>query len=295
LLALVPVAIAIAVAGVWISASGAVVHTAFPKQPPKLRSPTSAELDILHDAVEFHIRDCMAADGFSYSPRPRNPGFGYRYFPYVIDDLAWAKTYGFGREITARLDREAEAGTDARYIRSLSRAQLDAYGQALTRNRLTGLSATNPLGGTVTHSDAGCETQAWQQIYGSAEQWFQLSTVATNVDSIRESMVRGDKKFGVAVRAWSECMRNNGIAATDPGTLQDNQLARTDAAAQPQDIPLATVEAQCALKSGLSKTAVELDQLYGAQLHEKYRSTYDTLYRLQLTALPLARSVVRPG
>jgi hypothetical protein len=87
-------------------------------------------------------------------------------------------------------------------------------------------------------------------------------------------------------------MLGNGIAAADPATLQQTQLAKTGVTAQSHDISVATFEAQCAVTSGLSLTAQELDHSYGDQLHAKYRSTYDTLYRLQLTALPLARGVV---
>lgn len=295
-----PVVIAIALAVVWTSANGATVSTpadttarSAPKQPLNLRPPTPAELDVLHDAVEFRIRDCMAAQGVRYIPGPRSPGFGYRSFPYVIDDVGWAKAHGFGRDIEAKLDQDAKNGTAGRYYHSLSREQLDAYGQALTRGRLTGLSATSPLGGTVTHSDGGCEAEVWQQIYGSAAQWFQASTIVTNLDNIRHSMVQSDNKFAVAVHAWSKCMLGNGIAVADPATLQQTQLAKTGVTAQSQDIAVATFEAQCAVTSGLSRSVQELDHSYGDQLHTKYRSTYDTLYRLQLTALPLARSVAR--
>lgn len=283
-----------AIVAVWIVTQGGLLASAAPSRPVvvKLRPPTAAELDVLHDAVEFTIRDCMADAGFQYFPPPRTPAYGYRTFPYVEDDLTWAQAHGYGRDVMARLDQDAKSGPAARYFGGLSKARLAAFGMALTRGKLTGITVTSPLGGEMTHSDAGCETQAWQQVYGDAKAWFQMSTAATNLAGIRQSMVRADRRFAAAVTAWSGCMRTQGISAPDPGTLRDKQLAMTDPAAQQRDIAVASTEARCAQQSGFAKTASQLDDFHDRQLHVKYRSTYDTLYRLQLTALPFARSVV---
>src|SRR4051794_25468603 len=55
------------------------------------RSITHADTELLYTAEQLLIKACMRRAGFTYHPAPRNPVPGYRDFPYVVDDVDWAR------------------------------------------------------------------------------------------------------------------------------------------------------------------------------------------------------------
>src|SRR4051812_27759853 len=93
---------------------------------PAVRRPTSAEVETLHRAEQLLVRDCMKRQGFRYWPTPLRPSPDFRDFPYVVDDVAWAKAHGYGRDIEKRLDKETESSPRALYYRSLSESRKQA-------------------------------------------------------------------------------------------------------------------------------------------------------------------------
>jgi hypothetical protein len=59
-----------------------------------------------------------------------------------------------------------------------------------------------------------------------------------------------------------------------------------------QQAQVAVAEAQCAGSTGLTRIVDSLDREYAAEVSRKYRSSLETEWRLERSALPWARQVV---
>ncbi|MED7947722.1 hypothetical protein [Streptomyces sp. BE303] len=260
-----------------------------------VRRPTEDELDVLQRAEQLLIRDCMKEQGFSYFPVPRRPSADYREFPYVVDDVDWARTNGYGRAVERRLDEEDAVAPRTAYYRSLPPDRAQALGVALNGPSPTGLEVANPVGGRLTHSDQGCAVGAWQRLYGDARAWFGSSEVVNNLFGIRAGRVTQDPAYRDAVAVWSACVAGRGHPADDPRQLRDRQLSREGEAAEREDVPVAVSEAECARSTGLDTTVSGLDRRYADAVRAEHRAVFDTMWRLQTGALPTAREVAARG
>ncbi|MFE5808507.1 hypothetical protein [Streptomyces sp. NPDC056491] len=288
----------------WISASIAAgvallavaAWTALPAdgaaQRAAVRAVDASELDLLHTAGELLVRDCMRAQGFSYWPVPRVPHPDLRDFPYGVDDVDWARSHGFGRGIERLLDEEAVSGPAGQYERGLSAGQRDARGAALLGPDARGLEVESPLGGTLGHSDRGCVTESWRQLYGDVRLWYRSSETVNQLAAVRTGRVNQDPAFGKALAAWSECVGRRGHPAGHPVRQREEQLARTGPEAEAQDVPMATAQAECARSSGLADTAQDLHRRLSDKIRSDNRAAFDAMRRMQVAALPTARDVV---
>ncbi|TMR89425.1 hypothetical protein [Nonomuraea basaltis] len=257
-----------------------------------VRETTSAESDLLHRAEEILVRDCMAQKGFRYWPKPLDPVLDYREFPYVVDDVKWAKAHGYGRDIERALDWEDRFSPRALYYRALPEDRLRAAKISLIGERPEGLEVTHPLIGSMTHSDRGCVAEAWRQLYHDAEAWFGAKQVTSSLSGMRMSLVTADAAFRQRIAHWSRCMRARGFTTPDPLALRRERLATEGPYTGAEERRAAVAEAECAHSSGLAKTARERDIHYAAVVRERYRPFFDTLGRLQQAALPQARLIV---
>uniref|UniRef100_A0AAU2JKI8 Secreted protein n=1 Tax=Streptomyces sp. NBC_00049 TaxID=2903617 RepID=A0AAU2JKI8_9ACTN len=272
-----------AAAWTWLPAEG---H----REPP-VRRPTAAERDLLHTAEQLLVQDCMRERGFSYWPVPLLPDPQFREFPYVVDDADWARANGYGRLIQRRVDEEAESGPRKRYEAGLSAERREALGVALLGPEPTGLEAETPIG-TLTHSDQGCVADSWRRLYGDVRLWYASSELTNQLAGDRAGRVERDPAYGKALAAWSACMTGRGFPARDPLRQREEQLGRTGAAAEAQDVPMATAEAECAGTTGLAATAQDLHRRYSDTIRAENRSAFDAMWRMQLAAGPTARDVV---
>ncbi|MET9319605.1 hypothetical protein ABZX75_05320 [Streptomyces sp. NPDC003038] len=262
------------------------------RQPP-VRAADTAELDLLHTAGQLLVQDCMRAQGFSYWPVPRLPHPDFREFPYGVDDVAWARSHGYGRQIERRLDEEARSGPRGQYEDGLSPERREAMGVALVGPEPKGLEVKSPLGGTLSHSDRGCITESWRRLYGDVRLWYRSSETVNQLAAVRTSRVNQDPAFRTALAAWNECVGRRGFpAAGHPLRQREEQLRRTGAAAEAQDVPMATAEAECARSTGLADTAQDLHRRHSDRVQAENRAAFDAMRRMQLAALPTARDVV---
>lgn len=284
---------AVVAVGAWIGDPAG--ETKAGPQQADVRRPTTAELETLHRAEQLLIRTCMKQQGFLYWPVPRLPAPDFRDFPYVVDDIAWAKVHGYGRDIEQRLDQEEPASPRARYYRSLPPQRQQAMGIALNGPASTGLEARSPLGGTLNHSDQGCTVASWRRLYGDVQTWYRSSETVSNLFGMRTGRVTADPAYQASVAAWSRCMNKRGYIATDPQELRATQLGKHGPDAERQDVPTATAEAECARSTGLTTTAHTLDRRTADALRTQYRAAFDAMWRMQTAALPTARSVVDHG
>ncbi len=254
------------------------------------------DAEILHSAEQLLIRDCMSRQGFRYWPEPYDPAADLKRFPYVVDDAAWAKAHGFGRDIHRRLDRMARDNRNGLYYQTLSeqqkaRARAAIHGEGLK----PGLEAKVPAGGMLRHSDKGCTVEAWRLLYGDIRVWYRAERVTSSLEGVRISQVQQDARFQAKVGSWRECMKARSYSVNNPGELHAKMLSYQGLDAATKDRLAAAEEVECARKSGLSRMAHDLDSMYATALRREYKPDFETFERLKLAALPIARKVISQG
>jgi hypothetical protein len=247
---------------------------------------------MLHDATQLLVRDCMRRRGFLfYIVRPTHVR-GDRFFPYVIDNVRWARHHGYGADIERQVALQRHSDRNARYFASLPPRRRTAALAALNGPRPQGLEVTLPGGQAVaSKSDRSCTSDAERALYGDLEAWFRASTLTANLSVLWRSLVVADPAFTAGVTAWSNCMRRRGYAYTDPNQTRAEMTSHTriDLA---RAVDIAVAEATCATTTGLGAIAHRLDRRYGKAVRHQYRSVLLQARRLQLAALPRARSIV---
>lgn len=255
------------------------------------REPTSREKSLLFTADQILLRDCMARHGFVYLPVKENPVPDAREFPYVIDDVAWAREHGYGSDIQRALAQVRATDPNQLYFRALPSGRRAAALKAANGERMEGVTAKAPDGMVAQRSSGGCQSEADRTLYGNLQEWFQAEFTEDSLTGMRQSDVNGDPRFAEAVKPWAACMRKAGHPYPSPARLRAQLPAPEHPLPRTEEVRLAVAEARCAISSGLARTADELDRQYADKLRRQHRSAVETRLRLQHAALPRARAV----
>ncbi|QES51699.1 hypothetical protein DEJ50_31455 [Streptomyces venezuelae] len=257
---------------------------------------TTAELHTLERAEQVLIGRCLRAQHFAYVEPGPEPEPGTRRFRYVVDDIAWARSHGYGLEQERRIAARKDADPNARYFRSLPPERRKAALAALNGARPVGLSVGMPGGGVASASDSGCTAGAQRNLYGDLRSWFSARLVVANLAPLYVPRVREDRRFRQAEAAWARCMAGLGHRLAGPHESRQALAALVrglpPARARTAEIRLAVAEAECARDSGLAKTADALDEQYGAEVRHRYGAQIATRLRLQRSALPRAHRIL---
>lgn len=83
-----------------------------------------------------------------------------------------------------------------------------------------------------------------------------------------------------------------GFPAEHPVRQRDGQLARKGPAAEAEDVPMATAQAECARSTGLADIAQDLHRRHSDMIRAEHGAAFDAMRRMQVAALPTARDVV---
>ncbi|GAA3737381.1 hypothetical protein [Salinactinospora qingdaonensis] len=260
-----------------------------PLPPP--RTVTGEERTVLHIAEQVLLRDCMRRNGFTYQIPTEPPPTTGR-FPYVIDDVNWAEEHGYGSDIKSDIARMRKEDPNQRYFHGLPPERKAVALKAANGEAPHEITVENPDGLVLTRNDEGCQSEAERKLYGDLETWFEAKTTVDALESVRHERVITDPRFTEAVRPWAECMRAAGYPYESPARLRE-ELKPIDAALpRDEEIRLATAEARCARSSGLAATARDLAREHRRELRHEHRSAITSKTRIQLAALPKARSIV---
>ncbi|NBE50672.1 hypothetical protein [Streptomyces boluensis] len=247
-----------------------------------VRELSTAERAVVRQAEEELVRRCMAAQGFRYWPAAVNDPEASRQFDYVVDDITWAGTYGYGPDAPT-------AGPNATYRARLPAKSRKRYDRALDGSGRRVLKDTLPTGQTIQSPAEGCSAHAEQKLYGDRAVWFHARVVADNLAPLYQRKVLAHPRYLRAERAWAACMRERGFPYTSPGESRDRATAARRSGAE---VRTAVAEARCARRTGLAEVAKELDRKFGAPARERYSAEVSTQNRLRLHALSTARTIV---
>ncbi|OKK01922.1 hypothetical protein AMK34_07545 [Amycolatopsis sp. CB00013] len=248
---------------------------------------TAQEKSILHRAEQVLLQACMADSGYAYVMVEEEPASFLRRFPYVVDDLSWAREHGFGNDVRDEVRQRAENDPNKRYFGSLSAADKAKALAAVNGERPVGLIATSPAGVEITRSDHGCTAQLEKKLYGELQTWFRAKTVTDGLHVPRRQLVSADPRFQAALSDWARCMADRGYSFADPARVHEAFRVRG-----PEEISAAVAEATCAQSTGFASVTRGLDAHYEALQGQRYGREIADRLRLERAALPLARAVV---
>ncbi|MFH9426573.1 hypothetical protein [Streptomyces sp. NPDC017529] len=263
--------------------------------PARLRELTGQERELLESAEQVLLKRCMERQGFKYWIPRRDLVPDERDFPYVIDDVRWAKKHGYGAELRRLSDEARRTDPNQKYFQSLSGPQQAAALRAAHGDENASIRVTAPDGAVLGRSTRGCQAEAERRLYGDLRTWFQAKVTTDTLAEMRRSKVQADSRFAAAARTWATCMRAAGYRYASPTQLRQTSPYLKDQKVDGPEIRLAVAEARCAFNSGLSQTAQRLAHSYDSALRRQHQSEVSTALRRRLAALPLARDVISAG
>lgn len=265
-----------------------------PATGPAPRELTDAEKGTLYDAEQELIKSCMQRKGFKiwvtkYAKLPHDPQF-----PYVLDNVAWAKAHGYGSDQRKLVEAVRTNDPNTKYFNSLSAeertAATAAFNGSMTSPRIV---VTTPDGMSVSHSNEGCMAEAEQELYGDFAAWYREKKVVESLTPLWAQRVLNDPEFVRAVSEWARCMRNAGYDYTTPENARSGALSRDNPMGHTGETSTAVAEATCANKTPLSQTSRRLDRRYRTLVYGQYQSDVSRYQQLQLSALSRIRTAIK--
>lgn len=255
---------------------------------------TVREATLLSDAEHAMERDCMTGKGFRYWITQGSPVPDSREFPYVVDDVVWARKHGYGSDIDRRVDALRRSDPNTRYLQGLPPQRRKAAIEALNGDDRRGtLEVRLPSGMIMGRSANGCTADAERALYGDLRAWFQAKEITANLDGLRHLRVMGDPRYVAQMRLMLDCMHAHGYEFNDLGQARSTYLNPDEPQKRAAEVKTAVTEANCASSTGTSALATQLDRKYGEEISRKYQSVYTTRYRLEHKALTRARAVLK--
>jgi hypothetical protein len=241
---------------------------------------TDAEQLRISDAQQRLIGTCMRREGFEFWEAERLSLAESRTLGYVLDDVDWAREYGYGSRLQAEDAARRAANPNLAYRKTLSEQRRRAYDKALDGGLDAPVISVEVPGG------------------GDPREWFRAEKTSGHLRSLYVPKVLADQRFSAAQDAWSRCMKKAGYDYKDPGASHQAAIARSDLAAEPTvfdaERKLAVADATCARAAHLRSIGEERERHYVAQLRDRYGDALDTHFRLQHQALDRARKIVGP-
>lgn len=273
--------------------------TAGPASATGSRQLTDAEQLRISDAQQRLIGACMRRQGFEFWEAERATLAESRTLGYVLDDVDWARTYGYGSRIYAKEAAARASNPNLAYRKGLSEQRREAYDDALDEGfDAPMITVEIPGGGTLSKRMGGCVAGAEKKLYGDPREWFRAEKVVGHLRSLYVPRVLADRRFSAAQKAWSRCMKGAGFDYKDPGASRQSAAARFERASEPEaftaERELAVADATCARKTALRSIGEEREKHYVTQLRDRYGKALDTYARLQHQALERAKKIVGP-
>ncbi|WP_322983902.1 hypothetical protein [Streptomyces sp. S584] len=257
-----------------------------------LTVPEEMEIEYAEYAL---VKECMENKGFSYWVGPVASVDARKAGRYVIDDIAWAKKYGYGRPFDEAAEKERGEHPNVRFPNALPRKDRIRYNTALNGDYDDVLSVDLPAGGAIETPRTGCWAGARTHLYGDLEGWFKAKKTVTSLTPFYVPRILADKRMKKTVSAWSNCMKEAGRPFSSPDEIREKRAANTAGMSSPEaqayEVDLAVAEATCAVKTNLGKTARRLEREHRSALLKKYGKENAAYQRMGLGALSRARNL----
>ncbi|PSM42464.1 hypothetical protein C6Y14_14695 [Streptomyces dioscori] len=235
------------------------------------------------DALQRLTKQCMGRHGFAYWEDLGLTLLESRPVRFVQDDVAWARTYGYGSRIEAKSARVRESNPNGAYRQGLSYSRRAAFDVALDGgDSARMLTASLPGRGEIRKRIGGCTQEAERTLYGDPAEWFRTSKTALGLSSLYGKQLMEDRRLSAAVQAWSHCMKKAGQPYEDPQAARDAVRAETGrlGPAHSDDAftgerATAVADATCARRVSLRAVATERETRYLDRLRDRYGEDID--------------------
>ncbi|MEZ3178714.1 hypothetical protein KYY02_08355 [Streptomyces pimonensis] len=272
------------------------------RQDPRPRPPAltwQQELRVA-DAQQRLTKQCMNRQGFTYWEDRGLTLRESRPVRYVQDDVAWARTHGYGGRIEAKSLRVHERNPNGTYRQSLSPSRRAAFDAALDGgDGARMLTASLPGGGQTRKRVGGCTEEAERALYGDPAEWYRTGKIATGLNALYGDELMKDRHLTAAVRAWSRCMKRAGRPHEDPQAARDAvraNTARLGAARADEAFAAerrtAVADATCARETSLRAVATARETYYLDRLRDRFGKDIDTYRHLGRRAYDRAVRIV---
>lgn len=246
---------------------------------------------LLKSAEERLVRQCMNTAGFEYFEKPPAVKSQTREFPYVVDDVAWARANGYGHPAqTALPATEAE-----KYFDGLSTEQQAAWRKSLFGSGKQ-ISVELAPGQRLSTSDQGCTASARRTLYGDLARWFTARRLTDHLGFAVQDRVRADQRYHTAMAEWAGCVKGRGYDADDPGELREVVAKRNEGraatAVRAAEVAATVVEATCAKSTSLAATVRRIEPEQRAAAIAVHQRELEDLNVLERAALPRAKAAL---
>lgn len=173
--------------------------------------------------MEEITAQCMADEGFEYTPNTANSGmvFASDDIEWEPDKKEWVEKYGYGiinnpysamREEQPANPSEPPADPNQKYVESLSASEQQAYYDTLYGDQST--VVTNEDGEEEYEYDwktAGCSGKAQHEVSGEADEvWSKYSDLSNRMSAIYDDVEKTDDMVALDAK-WSTCMSDAGF------------------------------------------------------------------------------------
>ncbi|GAA0939754.1 hypothetical protein GCM10009554_29800 [Kribbella koreensis] len=261
---------------------------------PATAAITADDQALLYKAEQRLIKQCMATAGFRYDERPVPTPRTERRFPYVIDDITWAKAYGYDDPDPA----SPTPNPNTVYAKALPAERARIYERTLIGSGKQ-ISFELGDGSRISTSDQGCLATARRELYDDLPRWFRARRTTDGIVYLVYSLVHHDERFAAAMKEWAACVRGRGYPVDDPGELtglvEQRAKGRGQQAIRTAEIAGAVTEATCATTTSLARVARELHADYLTKTTAGHRREFQELQQLERAALPRAATVLGPS
>lgn len=256
------------------------------------RPVAASDDELLRQATERLIGRCMARHGFAYNEQPPDPPWA-RSFPYVVDDVAWARKYGYGNVPRGRDAEERDA--NFANLEKLTPDQQEAWHRTLMGSGRQ-LTVEIPDRGRLSAPDNGCVAEARRTLYRDLAGWYQVRRIVDHLDIYVSDQVIEDSHYRTGLAAWSRCMRRHGYRASSSRELRV-LIAKQVADLPPQqartrEIAAAKTEANCAISTRLPKTIRSLERKHRPEIERGFARELEELKAIEREAIPRARQIL---
>ncbi|MGW0828338.1 hypothetical protein [Streptomyces sp. NPDC002845] len=261
----------------------------------RIRDLTLAEEVEIDRAEDGLVRQCMQRRGFRYWPSPVAGVAERKVGGYVIDDVDWARRYGYGRLFDIAAENARRSHPNITYANALPEPKRIRYSLALDGDFDDTLTAELPSGGSVRTPRTGCYAEAREQLYGDYARWFSAKKTVTSLTPLYVPQLLQDERLRAAVTAWSRCMKESGNPFKSPDEIRQNRdglvKGMSESQALKTEVELAVTEAECAQEASLGKTARALEKEYRQTVLRDYAEEFATYRQMRMSALSRARNL----
>ncbi|MFD6286517.1 hypothetical protein [Streptomyces sp. NPDC060205] len=237
----------------------------------------------------------MQRQGFRYWPLPVPSVPARKVGAYVVDDVAWARQYGYGRSFDSAAQKANRDHPNITYVKALPRKERVRYSRALDGTFTHTITTELPSGGSVRTPRGGCSAQAREQLHGDYATWFRAKKTMTSLTPLYLPRLLKDERLTRTVAAWARCMKTAGRPFQSPDAIRRERetLIRgmSESQALRSESTLAVTEAECAQQTSLGKTARALEAEYRDKVARRYAEECTAYRQMRLSALARARNL----